>query len=131
MMRGLVLLLPFLTLGCSDETISGYADRSAVYALTEMAGEPFTARATISFPEPGRAKGEGPCNLWSAEQTVPYPWIALGPIAATERGCPELNAEARYFEALGAVSLAEVQGPILILSTEEGVELVFEALPSG
>ncbi len=121
----LILLLSLFTVGCSDETISGYADRDAVYRLTELGGEPFTAKATISFPEEGRAVGQGPCNTWSAEQSVPYPWIDLGPIAATRRACPDLEAEAKFFEALASVSLAEVSGNVLLLTGE--VEMVFKA----
>ena len=124
----LALLLPFLTLGCGDETISGYAERTAVYSLTELDGAPYAATATISFPEPGRAAGEGPCNTWFATQSAPYPWIELGPIGATRRACPELEDETRFFEALSQVSLAEVLGPVLILTTEDGAELVFEAV---
>ena len=70
---------------CADETISGYADPEAIYALERLNGAPFPATATIAFPAPGRVEGEAPCNGWSAEQTAPYPWIALGPITATER----------------------------------------------
>ena len=128
MRTNLTLLLPFLLLGCGDETISGYADRAAVYSLIELDGVPFTSTATISFPEPGRAAGEAPCNTWFASQSAPYPWIELGPIGATRRACPELAAEARYFEALSNVSQAEVLGPILILTTEDGAELVFEVV---
>lgn len=127
MLPRLALLLPLLTLGCGDETISGYADRTAVYRLIELDGAPFTATATISFPEPGRATGDGPCNAWFATQSAPYPWIEFGQIGATRRACPELIAEARFFEALSHVSLAEVLGPVLILTTEDGMELVFEA----
>lgn len=123
----LLCLLPFLTLGCADESISGYADRSAVYRLLELNGVPYAANASISFPEPGRAQGQGPCNAWSAEQWTPYPWIDLGPIAATRRACPDLELEAVFFNALSQVSLAEVVGPVLILTDEEGSELVFRA----
>ena len=131
MISRLALFLPFLTLGCGDETISGYADRTAVYNLIELGGAPFTATATIAFPEPGRAAGEGPCNTWFASQSAPYPWIEFGPIGATRRACPELEAEARFFEALSQVSLAEVLGPVLILTTEAGEELVFEEIEGG
>ena len=122
-----IVFLSLLTASCADETISGFADSDAVYHLNELNGAPFTARATITFPEPGRAAGDGPCNSWSAAQTVPYPWIELGPIAATRRACPELEAEARFFDALGRMTLAEVQGPVLILSNDEGQEMVFES----
>lgn len=120
----MLALLALPTCG-GDETISGYADPDAVYALTEIDGTPFAARATIRFSEQGRVAGEAPCNQYSAEQTAPYPWFTLGPIAATRRACPEADAEARFLAALEAMTLAEVQGPVLILSTETGREMVF------
>ncbi len=121
-----VAILPFLMFGCSDETISGYADPTAVYELVELNGEPVTSDATVAFLSEGRAEGNGPCNAWSASQTAPYPWIESGPIAATRRACPELALESRLFEALTNVSLAEVSGPVLVLSGDQ-VEMVFRA----
>ncbi len=121
-----VAILPLLILGCADETISGYADPNAVYELVEFNGEPVTSDATVTFPGEGRAEGNGPCNAWSASQTAPYPWIELGPIAATRRACSDLSFEGRFFEALTNVSLAEVSGPALVLSGDE-VEMVFRA----
>lgn len=120
-----LLALPAACAG--DETISGYADPGAIYVLAEIDGAPFPARATIAFPDEGRAAGDGPCNRWSAAQTAPYPWFGLGPVAATRRACPDLAAEGAFFEALGAMTLAEVQGPVLILSNEAGREMAFRA----
>lgn len=114
----------FLAIGCSDETISGYADSSATYVLVELNGSPFQAIATIRFPEKGRVEGRGPCNTWFASQTAPYPWIELGPIAATKRACTNLGAEMAYFGALEQVKLSEALGEVLIL-TGNDVELVF------
>lgn len=119
-----VLVLSFLTVGCADETISGYADRDGIYRLVELDGTAFESRATISFPEKGRIVGSGPCNAYSAAQTAPYPWIEIGPVVATRRACPDLEAEQRFFSALSASSLAEVTGSVLILSGD--VEMVFE-----
>jgi len=116
-----------LLVACADETISGYVDRAATYTLVELNGEPFTANATITFSEEGQAKGEAPCNAWSAAQTAPYPWIDLGPIAATKRACLDLAAEQAFFDALTQASLAEVSGNVLILSLEDGQEMVFRA----
>ncbi len=127
-MRPLSILFLLGLLGCADETISGYADPDAVYRLAEIDGTPFEPRATIAFRIEGMAEGEAPCNAWSATQSVPYPWFEIGPIAATKRACPNLAAEAAFFETLGQMSLAEVQGPILILSNDAGREMVFEAM---
>lgn len=126
MLRPALLALVLPIVGCADETISGYADPGATYRLIEIAGETFDARATITFPEEGRVAGEAPCNRWSAAQSVPYPWFALGPIAATRRACPALEAERRFFAMLSEMTLVEVQGPVLILSDDDGRAMVFE-----
>ena len=119
------LVLPFS--GCADETVSGYADPAAVYLLAEIDGEAFGSRASMSFPEEGQATGEAPCNRWSAAQSAPYPWLELGPIAATRRACPALEDERRFFEALAEMTLVEVQGDVLILSNDDGREMTFQA----
>lgn len=114
-------------LGCADETISGYADPTAVYQLVTLDAAPFSAEATITFPEEGQVAGSGPCNRWSASQAVPYPWFELGPVLSTKRACPALAEESALFAALAEMTLAEVQGPVLILSNDAGREMVFEA----
>lgn len=126
----LVLALTLLALpACTDETISGYADPDATYRLTEVGGAAFPAAATISFPEEGTVRGNAPCNAYTAIQTVPYPWFALGPIAVTRRACPELDAETRFLATLQTMAFAEVQGPVLILSADDGTEMIFDARP--
>ena len=80
-------------------------------------------------PRKARPSGEAPCNAWSATQSAPYPWFALGPIATTRRACPELAAEQTFLTTLAAMTLAEAQGPVLILSSDEGLEMVFRADP--
>lgn len=110
-----------------DETISGYADRAANYRLLSINGAPFAPSATISFPDEGRVTGAGPCNQFQAEQSVPYPWFALGPIAATRRACPDLAAEQQFFDALAKMTLVEVSGPVLLLTNDAGDELAFQS----
>lgn len=122
-------LLPVLLGFCApDETISGYADREATWRLTHLGDAAFTAKATISFPDKGAVLGAGPCNSFRATQGVPYPWIEIGQIAATRRACPELDLEQQYFAALRSATLAEVSGTVLILTAEDGIELVFERI---
>ncbi len=113
-------------LGCADETVSGFADPDAVYRLQSIDGAEFSARATIRFPEEGKVSGDAPCNRYSATQSVPYPWFDPGPILATKRACPALAEESVFFAALGEMTLAEVQGEVLILSNDAGREMVFE-----
>ena len=110
-----------------DETISGYADRDAVYHLVSLDNQPFFQRATIAFPKEGEAVGHGPCNSFSASQNTYYPWFELGPIAATRAACPDLEAEVTFFDALGDMRFSEVAGTVLLLTGEGGREMTFEA----
>jgi len=126
-MRSLFLVLALLTAGCSDEAISGYADREAVYRLEEIEGAAVPWQATITFPARGQVAGQAPCNAWSAKLLVPYPWFELGPIAATRRACLHMQGEAEFFAALESATLAEVAGDVLILSDDAGPILVFRA----
>ena len=126
-MRRLAIFIVLLSLtGCADETISGYADPEAVYRLISIDDAPFTASASIAFPEEGLVRGNAPCNIWSGSQTAPYPWFAPGPMMKTERACAHMEEEALFFSTLGDMTLAEVQGDVLILSNEAGREMVFE-----
>ena len=128
MRRAAIALALVLSLAaCTDETISRYARPDAVYALTKLDGAAFGAKATITFPAKGAARGEGPCNAWSATQSAPYPWIALGPIASTRRACPELASEAAFFEALAEMTVAVAEDGVLTLSNDEGRQMVFRA----
>ena len=114
-------------LAAPDETISGYADREATYVVTELAGQPFEASASVRFPEPGLVQGRGPCNAYSASQNAPYPWIQIDPIMATKVACPDLAAEDAFFAFLSGATLVEVSGPVIILTNEAGETLVARA----
>ncbi len=119
--------LPLLLGYCADETLTGYGAQGQEFVLVSINDQPFPARATIRFPEEGQIAGEAPCNSFSATQDVPYPWFKAGPIAATKRACPDLEAEALFFRTLSEMTLSEVSGPNLILSTAEGDTMVFLA----
>jgi heat shock protein HslJ len=114
--------------GCDrDETLRAYGAADKLWQVTELRDAPFTARATLSFPEKGRITGTGPCNKFTASQEVPYPWFRAGPISATRMACPDLEAETAFFTALSAATLSEVVGNKLILSNDAGVLLLFTA----
>lgn len=127
-MYRLLLTLPILLGAClKDESISGYAVPEAVYVLQDLDGAAFGSAATLQFPAKGQATGKGPCNGFRATQTLPYPWIEIRDVVATKRACPDLAAETAYFAALQEMSLAEVLGPVLILTNDTGREMVFRA----
>lgn len=123
-----LISLVFLMSACSrDESISKFVDPSAEYVLIEMDGMPFAATATIAFPEQGSVIGQAPCNRYFATQTVSYPWFSLEGIGSTRMSCPDFALEARFFEALEGMTLAEASGGTLILSDSVGHKMVFTA----
>lgn len=129
-MRMKYILLPliaFLPDCTGDETLTGYGAAEQVFVLKSINGTPYPARATITFPQEGQIAGQAPCNSYAATQDVPYPWFKAGAIRATKRACPDLQAETAYLTALARMTLSEVSGKILILSTSDGEKLVFEA----
>ena len=103
-----LFLLPLLLGYCADETLTGYGAQGQEFVLASINETPFPARATIRFPEEGQIAGDAPCNSFSATQGVAYPWFKAGPIAATKRACPELEAETLFFQTLSEMTLSEV-----------------------
>lgn len=128
-----LFLLAFLGLtACqADETLSGYGASDVTWQLRMINGAPFEARATLQFPEEGSFTGRAPCNGFSGRQAAPYPWFQPEAVRATRAACPELAAEQRFFSALGQMTLAELSGPVLILSNDAGDEMYFTAAEGG
>lgn len=124
-MNARLLLLPLLLAACGpDETISGYADPEATYLLEEIDGAPADS-VSIQFPSKGRVEGTTPCGPFTASQSAPYPWIEVSDISPTDTDCAEAAVETRFFAALEDAAIAEVSGPILILSNEAGATMSF------
>ena len=127
-MRTALLLIAMSLMGyCKDETVSGHGGKVAVWVLHSIDSTPFEARATLTFPEEGVIAGEAPCNRYSAQQTVPYPWFSTERIISTKRACPDLEAENHYLRALSEMTLVETAGDTLLLSNDAGREMVFRA----
>ena len=127
-MRPLGVLSLMVLAGCwQDETLTGYGAADRLWVLETLDGATFDARAELQFPEKGKITGRAPCNNFFGEQTAPYPWFEAGPIGATRMTCPDMAAETAFLQALAAMTLAEVAADTLILSTEDGREMVFRA----
>lgn len=119
---------PFTFLA-GDETVAGYGAGDGAWQLVQLDGVKFGAIGYLRFEAAGRITGAGPCNRFGGKQTAPYPWFRAERILSTKRACPDMAAESDYFQALQAMTLAEVQGDVLILSTPEGREMIFHRVP--
>ncbi len=122
-MRGLALAALMLVAACADETVSGYAEPGP-WRLTELNGAPVGYAATLTFPRQGRVEGRLPCHDWRAQQTAPYPWFLLSHFELGQRPCAEPGIDEPVVHALASVTLAEVQGKVLILSDEGGAPML-------
>ena len=126
-MRFAALILLTLVSACqADETVRAYGAADRIWTLADINEQPFDANATLTFPGNDTIAGKAPCNRYSASITVPYPWFEVGPIRATKVACPDLQKEAEYLKSLQQVTLSEVLGNVLILSTSEGQNMVFK-----
>jgi heat shock protein HslJ len=74
------------------------------WLLTDLGGREVIdqVEASLTFPEPGKAAGNGSCNQFSGPVTITGTAITFGPLAATRMACvPNVNdQEAAYLKAL-------------------------------
>lgn len=115
----------------ADETLTGYGAADRTWVLRSIDGATYPASATMMFPAEGSVSGKAPCNSFSAEQTSPYPWFSLSALRATRAACADLDQEQIFFMALNGMTLVEIAGDVLILSNDQGGEMVFTAQSGG
>lgn len=88
--------------------VIGGAAASALWGtawhLEDLAGTPVLERveATLVFPEPGKAAGNGSCNRFFATVAISGESISFSAIGATRMACEEAVGmqEAKYLSAL-------------------------------
>ena len=97
-----------------------------VWVLESVAGEPGDANVTIQIGADGAISGNASCNQYRGQNAATLPDFALGPVAATQLLCPEMDTETAYLAALELISRAEMQDDKLILSAPDGgAQMVF------
>jgi putative lipoprotein len=75
------------------------------------------ASATLEFPEPGKAVGNGSCNRFFGPVQVAGDSITFGPLGSTRMACEQAVAtqEARYLEQLRLAERYGVTGSTLLV----------------
>jgi heat shock protein HslJ len=89
---------------------------------------------TLAFGPENAINGSGGCNNYRTGYTTAGAGsIDLQPVAATMMACPDPQGsrEGRFFMALDAVSSYRLDGGRLVLSADNGAELVFTAQAAG
>jgi heat shock protein HslJ len=93
------------------------------WVLEDLAGTPPLAsvKATLAFPESGRAAGNASCNRFTGPVEVTGDTIKFGALASTRMACAD-NAvstqETEYLKALGAAKRFEWKDSTLLIYAE-------------
>lgn len=128
MLRLAVIIGFFGLIQCDrDESVAAYGAAGQVWTLTELDGGAFTARATMTFPKPGKISGQAACNSYQGTMDTPYPWFDAQQIVTTRMACPDLAAETAFLAALADMTQSEVSGDTMILTNESGRVMLFKA----
>lgn len=100
--------------------------RAIEWKLVAIDGKPFEADGKIDLNEPGKISGQGPCNRFFGDYSGVLPQFRPGNLASTRMACPDLAAESAMLSALGAMTRAEVTGPVsLRLTGSDGRSMEF------
>lgn len=108
---------------CSDTDTTGgptAADLQGSFNLVDIDGAPITGSATLEI-EGARLGGQGPCNVYGADNMAEWPAVDLGPIAVTRRACIDMTGEAIFLNALEQVDKVELGADGLTLSGPDHV----------
>lgn len=118
-----------LIAGCgADETVTQYGGADYLWQLQDIDGEAVDYAASLQFEEDGGVRGDGPCNAFIANQSLPYPWVEITIDVVEQIYCPDIDREEAFFDALTSMSLIEVSGPILLMRNDAGREMVFNGV---
>lgn len=112
-----------------DETLAAYGAAGHRWVLTEAPDGLAGADVAQTFGAGGAVQGTLPCNTMTAVQSAPYPWFEMSSVALTRRACADLEREAQIVALLSDMTLSEVLGDLLVLSADDGREMVFRAAP--
>ena len=90
------------------------------WRLEDLAGHGVVAgtEATLEFPEPGIATGNGTCNRFRGPVSVTAGSIRFGALISTKRACADEAANAQetaYLAALGAAERWEIREDFLFI----------------
>ncbi|MEM8958730.1 MAG: META domain-containing protein [Pseudomonadota bacterium] len=119
LLAGSLLALP---IAANAEEISP----DTVWQLQSVAGEPVEAEVTLQIGADGAVSGNASCNQYRGQNTATLPDFALGPVAATQMLCPDMETETAYLAALELITQAEIQDGMLVLSSsDDGAQMVF------
>jgi heat shock protein HslJ len=129
-MRGLLFPLLVVAGVAGAQAPVSPAEITGRWMLQRLDDQPFSARAEIDLSVPGQVSGHAPCNGFSGSRRGDWPDVEFGPLRSTRRACPELAAEHAFLMALQAMTRAEMREGQLVLTAQDGREMLFIPTPA-
>jgi heat shock protein HslJ len=96
--------------------------------LVGLEGQEVPWEALLRFDD-DKVTGKAPCNRFFGTNTATLPDVSISALGATKMACPDLAAEAAFFEALQAMQRAELDQGHLFLIGPEGRIMEFAQTP--
>mgnify|MGYP006428245595 CR=1 FL=1 len=112
-----------------DETLTAFVPDGVSWQLSEITGAEAPPQARLTFPRARRLVLRTPCGRTAARIAAPYPWFELSGPLRRDRPCKKGAGGGPALSTLARMTLAEVAGETLILSTPGGAAMVFTAQP--
>jgi heat shock protein HslJ len=129
-MRLPVLLAATLSLAaCVTPAMSEGEIEGIDWHLVGFEGQTVGWKATLRF-DGDKVAGKAPCNSWFGKNPANLPAVSIGAIGATRMACPNLAAEAAFFETLQAMQRTELDQGHLFLVGMEGRIMEFARDPA-
>jgi heat shock protein HslJ len=101
------------------------------WSLVSIGADPVPdgVEVTLTFDESGELGGSAGCNTYGASYTIDGGVLEIGPVRSTMMACeePAMGTETAYLTALGSATSWEIDEGRLVIGTEDGTSLVFEA----
>jgi heat shock protein HslJ len=94
------------------------------WILSLVDDKPALYSATLNLSEPGKLRGEGPCNRYFGSVIREGRMFAPGMFSYTKMACEHITAETAFFQAMQGITTAQEGAGTLVLSGS-GTELHF------
>lgn len=120
-----LVLAAVLTCSSIPALAADFPVSDQVWELVSVNGTPYQFKGSAVFPEPGRIAGSAPCNRYMGNLAGTLEEFAIGPLAATQMACADLDAEQTFLEYLQAVNTGKLSDDVLVLTDNDQVTLEF------
>lgn len=117
--------------GAPSTPATAAAGQPQVWQLTSLDNKPYHGNVTVSLAKNGKQlMGQAPCNAFNADIIRDaYPAVRIVNVVSTKMACPDMAAEADFFDALSVVTGQGTGKTMLYFTSTSGRRLEFTPIP--